>query len=66
MVPEYGPLPSLTVSEVRALGLYRVYTGYLRGPLLRAHTKGPCNYPKPQDVKLKNYPLKCFTVALDP
>ena len=19
---------------------------YLRGPLLRAHTKGPCNYPK--------------------
>ena len=25
---------------------YRVYKGYVSGTLLRAHTKGPCNYPK--------------------
>ena len=28
-----------------ALGLYRLYTGYIRGPLSSmAHTKRPCNY----------------------
>ena len=28
-----------------ALNLYRVYTGYARGALLRAHARGACNYP---------------------
>ena len=49
----YGPLmcsliPALKGSEVWALGLYRVDTGYERGPHLRAHAKGPCSYPEDQ------------------
>ena len=28
------------------LGLYGVYRGYIRVPHLRAHIKGPRNYPK--------------------
>ena len=30
MAPEYCPLTSLKGSEVRALGLYRAYKGYMR------------------------------------
>ena len=41
MVPQKGPLPSLKGSEVRALGLYRVYQGYTRGAPFYTHTKGP-------------------------
>ena len=33
-------------SDVWALNLYRVYEGHTRGTLLRAHAKGPCNYPR--------------------
>ena len=31
--------------HLKAHNLYRVYEVYRRGALLRAHTKGPCNYP---------------------
>ena len=43
MVPCFGPLEG---SEEWVLGLHRVYPGYIRAPLLRAHAKGPCNYLK--------------------
>ena len=46
MGPSSGPLPSWKGSEVWALGLCRVNTGYIRGPLVRAHIEGPCNYPR--------------------
>ena len=46
MVPQGGPLPAFQGHDVWALGLYRVYKGYIRRPLSRVHTKGPCNYPK--------------------
>ena len=45
MVPS---LPRFKGSELWALGLYRAYKGYRRGPLLRAHTRSPCSYPKIQ------------------
>ena len=38
-----GPLPG---SEV-----WTIVIGYLRGDLLRAHTKGPCNYPETLNPK---------------
>ena len=40
------PLRPLKGSEVWALALYSVYKGFIRGPLKRAQTMGPCNYPK--------------------
>ena len=35
------PYLLLTVSNVWARNLYRGYTGYVRGALLRSHTVGP-------------------------
>ena len=46
MGPTCGPLPPSEGSDVWALGLYRVYKGYIRGTPLRVDTKGPCNYCK--------------------
>ena len=43
--PEHGPLPPLKGSDVWALTVYGVCKGYIRGTLLRAHTRGPSNYP---------------------
>ena len=46
MGPNVVPNLLLKGSDVWALNLYRVYKGCIRGPLLRAHIKGPWNYPK--------------------
>ena len=43
-------VPYLLWRVMRAVGLYRVYKAYIRGPLLRAHTKGPCNHLKRQEA----------------
>ena len=43
--PQLGcPLPSLKGSDVWALGLYRVFKGYMKDPLLRAHAKGKVQF----------------------
>ena len=43
-------ITSFTGHEVYALGFYRLYNykGHIRVPHLRAHIKGPCNYPETQ------------------
>ena len=46
MVPQYGSVPSSQRAlKYEPLGSWGI-PGVYKGPFFRAHTKGPCNYPK--------------------